>query len=796
MAEFFKELRGKYEPHSKLVNRVDRLEKDVPIALAQLHKTLSKSFGMQRKALLRVGALEKQVSGITIIVENIQEGLEDTVNDIINKGKKKKPRRKKPPKKSAKKPTPKDWGEGVPGDWDGTSGEPEKAIIGEPDLDVDPSVDLQPVEDLPNDIGDTIDSSGTTDEDGIDDTIDSSGTSEEQEEYNKLVSRDLKSIHSTISKLTSHTSSNLRKLIGLEQRVSSSERKISLITDILKAERSDLGDNIASLSANKSPLSESLQSISDSLTSIHQTLEDQQDLAEEQSEETSIDEEQDKRDDKEKGREKGAGIGEGLKKTGEKMLKPVKGAFDRIKDWLIKLFLAKGVMMFMKWFSDPANAKKVSSIFRFIKDWWPAIVTAILVFFGSMIGPAGWFIGVTALVVGFVPKIINAVKSILTLGLAGGKDVQKIEKEASKDDRTIGEGAKLDTEKFLDKPTPREDTSGVPEPGTQQTPGVQEFNKGGEVPGTGNQDTVPAMLTPGEFVMTKGAVEQYGVKTLEGMNAAAGGTNKPEESGGFPFKAKGGGFVTPQQSKVPSYSGGGEVKPPEEKTEDKKKQAPELNKETGNLAKRIEPLVTGQPPGMGGIGGAIMSVAEKHPAVMLAKGIGNLIGKGMGKVGDMMKKKEPDLDLKEAIADLQNRFNYSIYDGNYKPGGVVSKSKDDGGGGESSGGNPLAGFISAVSKLPIVGGPMAKISGLLVDGVEDMIQSKHDSLHLAGKQNGTATPDAPTSTVAYQEAAKLAASSGGGSAAGNSASPGGKIPSFSASSKVDSRKVKVLGISR
>ena len=35
------------------------------------------------------------------------------------------------------------------------------------------------------------------------------------------------------------------------------------------------------------------------------------------------------------------------------------------------------------------------------------------------------------------------------------------------------------------------------------------------------------MLTPGEFVMSKGAVQKYGADTLAGMNAAAGGTNKP-----------------------------------------------------------------------------------------------------------------------------------------------------------------------------------------------------------------------------------------------------------------------------
>ena len=31
----------------------------------------------------------------------------------------------------------------------------------------------------------------------------------------------------------------------------------------------------------------------------------------------------------------------------------------------------------------------------------------------------------------------------------------------------------------------------------------KKFNKGSGVPGSGNGDTVPAMLTPGEFVMSK-----------------------------------------------------------------------------------------------------------------------------------------------------------------------------------------------------------------------------------------------------------------------------------------------------
>ena len=581
------------------------------------------------------------------------------------------------------------------------------------------------------------------------------------------------------------------RLLGIEKRVENNSTKITLLKNILKAQKTNVGEKLKGLEPVNSPLNESIQSITDSVTSIHQALIDQQELDKGQQDDIDIDAEQDKRDAKETSRE-GGGIGEGLKKTGEKMLAPVKNAFDSIKEWFIKFFAAKAIMMFMNWFSDPANAKKVSSLFRFIKDWWPALLTGILLFAGSMLGPGGIIIGITALVVGFIPKIVNSIKSLFGFtkdvnkeAAKGQKEADKAEKLANKEDKkdvsedlTVGEGAEIDTGKFLNMPTPREE-------------GV-EMNKGGEVPGKGDKDTVPAMLTPGEFVMSKGAVEKYGVQTLEGMNAAAGGTNKPEEGIDSIKPMKGGGPVMPQTPMVRGYSGGGEVKPPEEvKVEDKKKQAPELNKETGKLAKRIEPLVTAQPPGMGGIGGALMSVAEKHPAVMLAKGIGNLIGKGMGKVGDMMKKKEPDLDLKEAIADLQKRFNYSIYDGNYKPqGGVVSEPKESGGGGS----DPLAGFVSAVSTLPIVGKPLAKATGVLVSGVEKIID---DKLQLSGNQSGTATPDAPTkptTTVAYQDA--QAAAQGGGGGGGYSAGAGGKVPQFSASAKLSKQKIKVLGISR
>jgi hypothetical protein len=45
-----------------------------------------------------------------------------------------------------------------------------------------------------------------------------------------------------------------------------------------------------------------------------------------------------------------------------------------------------------------------------------------------------------------------------------------------------------------------------------------KFSKGGVVPGTGNRDTVHSMLTPGEVVMNRDAVNAVGAKNLSALN--------------------------------------------------------------------------------------------------------------------------------------------------------------------------------------------------------------------------------------------------------------------------------------
>jgi hypothetical protein len=70
----------------------------------------------------------------------------------------------------------------------------------------------------------------------------------------------------------------------------------------------------------------------------------------------------------------------------------------------------------------------------------------------------------------------------------------------------------------------------------------------GFVSGEKGVDKVPAMLSDGEFVMSRGAVAKYGVGTLEAMNAAGGGTNKPKIMSGTTYAA-GGGYIGTEEEK-------------------------------------------------------------------------------------------------------------------------------------------------------------------------------------------------------------------------------------------------------
>ena len=552
----------------------------------------------------------------------------------------------------------------------------------------------------------------------------------------------------------SNTKIDPKKFLGkgsgdLAKRVGNNERKITLLKNILQAQKVDIGEKLKFGGG----LEDSIQTITDSVTSISETLLKQQELDKGQEDDDRIANQQKKRNLKEKLVEGGKGIGEGIKNQAQKAIVPIQSAFDKIKEWLIKLFAAKAVMDLLKWFGDPANQEKVSSIFRFIKDWWPSILTALLLFAGSMLGPGGIILAVSALVIGFIPKITNAIKSLLGFTQETNQAAAQGESEANKISKDKGED-------------PDMNPGDAPEPGTQAPIGM---NQGGQVPGSGNKDTVPAMLTPGEFVMSKDAVNQWGMDTLAGMNAAAGGKNTGSPLAGF--------------------SEGGPV----------------MNKETDKLAKRIDPLITGEPEQHTGVKGALLGGLDAITGGLFdfdGKSGGGLLSNVADTLGGMFggqTNEEGDVDLKEAIADLQDRFNYSIYD---KKGTQPNEPASSEGGG--SGGSGLASFISTLSSVPFVGPKIVESGKDLISGVEGMIDAR--VLKIKQEMSGTpatvgdtagvetpGTPSRPTTTVAY---ANAAGGGGAGGAAPAAAGAGNKVPSFSVGVYASSHKIKVLGISR
>ncbi len=293
------------------------------------------------------------------------------------------------------------------------------------------------------------------------------------------------------------------------------------------------------------------------------------------------------------------GIGAKLSSAAQTVLKPVQSIFSRIWDFLKIVFLGRVVMKLFDWFTDDANKEKVASLFRFLKDWWPVLVAGIM----AVVGPGMIFTaGLIALLVWGVPKIIEAVKWVGSLfGIGVNKELKGIEKESAKmgDDitDTMDKDLTKDAEEITDKQAEVSDTQTPatdvtpPEVGEtqQQAKDVQtgadqaeplKMAGGGQVPGSGSGDTVPAMLTPGEFVMSKGAVQQYGSGTLAGMNAAAGGTNRPirgrYNTGGMVHSSKSLDVPSVTYSRpihpllhykgggvVQYFKGGGEVKKPQ-----------------------------------------------------------------------------------------------------------------------------------------------------------------------------------------------------------------------------------------
>ena len=232
-----------------------------------------------------------------------------------------------------------------------------------------------------------------------------------------------------------------------------------------------------------------------------------------------------------------SGIFKNILKGAKKILKPVEGILSRILKFIGTILIGKILMKIVDWMSDPENEGKLEAIGDFLKNTWPLLLAAYLLFGNSL---SRFAIKLIASVVKFSAKLLRRLipallkgarrlglkKSLAVTGLAvGGTMLLGRMMGGGQDDK---------------QPTPGKD--GAPGAPGADAKEPEEMSRGGVVPGSGNKDTVPAMLTPGEFVMSKGAVEKFGRGAMESMNAMGGGSGMPSFIDGMMF-AKTGGHV-------------------------------------------------------------------------------------------------------------------------------------------------------------------------------------------------------------------------------------------------------------
>ena len=263
-----------------------------------------------------------------------------------------------------------------------------------------------------------------------------------------------------------------------------------------------------------------------------------------------------------------------VKNVAQSVIAPVKNILDSIIQFFVTLFLGKAILNLIDWFSKKENQSKIRSIARFLQTFWPALVAAYILFgtgFGRVVRNLA-SIGLRAVVGlgGITLKLIGAIAKAtgfkkagaLMSGLGGGGGLKGLAARLLTGAAVAG-GTALVANKMMgggDAPQ-----VAVPEPAS--LPVAEAFGGGlidfktmlaasggqvdsklgifaqlfgsggfaglmnsvpGFVSGPKGIDKVPAMLTDGEFVMSRGAVQKFGVSNLEAMNAAGGGTNKPK----------------------------------------------------------------------------------------------------------------------------------------------------------------------------------------------------------------------------------------------------------------------------
>ena len=239
-------------------------------------------------------------------------------------------------------------------------------------------------------------------------------------------------------------------------------------------------------------------------------------------------------------------------KQGKGFLKKLKGGlpqlniFDAIFNWIKNVILGKILIKIIDWMSDKENKKKLERLGKFLKDWWPTLTAAFLLF----VTPLGGF--VRTIVGGMVKLTAFLVKTAIPtlVRLIAKNPIAAVLATLAGAGAAIGIGALANQEQ---EPIPGDTDTDISSR-LDNILGAGGYSGGGQAlfPKSIGTDTIPAMLSPGEFVMSRGAVDKFGSNFMESINAAGGGTNRPVFKDGTVY-ASGGGSLIAKDAKTTMY---------------------------------------------------------------------------------------------------------------------------------------------------------------------------------------------------------------------------------------------------
>ena len=318
---------------------------------------------------------------------------------------------------------------------------------------------------------------------------------------------------------------------NLAAQVAINSRKITILKNTIQARRVSTGSMLTSLSGGSvRGVEKEIMDIKETMMSILETLKAQEKFEYEKFLDMQRREENTRRRGREtlleKTRKKGLSI---LGKSVNKVIAPVQNIFSKIISTFISLIGGRLLISFLGFFANPRNAAIVDGIGNFISNFFPVIIAGVV----------AATIGIAALAVKMV-GITNAIRiAAVTLGFGSPlTSLVGIGLEEKLAGRLRGFGGFRDKMKLPKMPEFKGDMlmKRVPK---FRMPRIR-FNKGGLVPGRGNSDTVPAMLTPGEVVISKPAVDMFGLRNLLNLNREAGKSNKPSLNRGRFYANEGG----------------------------------------------------------------------------------------------------------------------------------------------------------------------------------------------------------------------------------------------------------------